>query len=166
MICPYCGKENVSVFSDSVFHNHGFHCEDCDKDFGVNDGSNLLSLEQDLKACYFKKIEKDDHKIVEIQKKEDGIILYPTRFKEQKSFAYKKVNIENLFSTFKKVIFENFFILDWPNSEVIDESKDYYQVILEFNHHETITIQNNDFPPYLAGLDKLFLPFFVESNIW
>lgn len=166
MICPYCGKEKVSVFSDSVFHTRGFHCEDCDKDFGVNDGKTIQSLEQDLKACCFKKNEKDDHKTVEIRKTDEGIILYPTRFKEQKSFSYKKVNIEGLFDTFKKVIFENFFILDWPSIQEVDRTKDYYQIVLEFYNHDTIIIQNNQFPPYLAGFDKLFLPFFIEANIW
>ena len=166
MICPFCGKENVSSFADTVFHTTGFCCEDCHKDFGVNDGKTLAELENELIYCYFVKKDGEDCKTIEIIKEKEETLLTPTRFHEQKLIAYKKVNIDSLFKTFKKVIFENFFILDWESKEKVDTSKNYYQIILKFENHPMITIQNEKFPPYMNGFDQLFLPFFIEANIW
>ena len=34
VVCPRCGKDDTSFFSDTVFETNGIYCENCKKDFG------------------------------------------------------------------------------------------------------------------------------------
>lgn len=166
MNCPNCGSEQVFSYQDEEKNLKGFYCDDCKHTFGLDDGKRFKELEDALIYCSFKKKEGDDYKLVTISQVDDDIILAPTRFLNKKPIAYKKVNVKDFYSMFKKVIFENFFILDWNNEKTIDEEKDYYQIVLKFADREDIIIQGNKFPPYIAEFDKLFLPFFKKGNIW
>ena len=46
--CPYCGNSEATPFSDSVYKNHGFECDSCHKDFGVDDRTTFIYHENNV----------------------------------------------------------------------------------------------------------------------
>ena len=79
VICPHCGKENTVPFSDSVYHTHGYECEDCKKDFGVDDGKKLKEKEDNLVSFSYEKKHKDgEENRVLIEEKDGKILLEPS----------------------------------------------------------------------------------------
>ena len=62
VICPKCGKENTVPFSDIKLNQHGFECQDCHKDFGVDDGKTLKEWEDSLVDFFYERVYKDKSK--------------------------------------------------------------------------------------------------------
>ena len=76
--CPYCGNSEATPFSDSVYKNHGFECDSCHKDFGVDDGKTFVEHENNLGEFYFRYTEKDGSSLsVDIKKEAGKVYLYP-----------------------------------------------------------------------------------------
>ena len=169
IICPKCGKENTIPFSDSEFHTHGFECEDCHKDFGVDDGKMISTYIQDIKEFHYERIYKDQIKKELTIKFDEHIttltptITYPNKMKqpiEDQDLTPMKDALLDLF-------FNKCFILDWnrTNLGLLTGKDESFSITIKFHQKDTITISGtNRFPPYLIVLDQLFEDFFKLEN--
>lgn len=167
VICPKCGKENTVPFSDSVFKQTGFECEDCKSDFGVDDGIILHNHIQLLNYFYFTHtlktgvtenitIQKEDNKVVLKLEKVENKILQP----------YESVDFTNDFENFKSLLFEKLFILDWNKTNIglkVD-SDESFKIILKYEkeYEDYIISGINKLPPYFKILDMIFSTLFTE----
>lgn len=165
VICPKCGNDDVSPFSDIEFHTHGFECHTCKEDFGVDDGKTIKEFEDDLISLQYQKIDKDQTKkrlIIEEENSEYFIkpsIIYPNKLLQ----PIEPQNIDELWETLKTILFEKLFVLDWNNnlSGLMLGKDESFSLILTFKTKGTLTYTGtNKFPPYLTVLEQLFAPFF------
>ena len=168
-ICPRCGKDNTLPFSDSAFHTHGFECEDCKKDFGVDDGETFKQYEKLLTEFSYKRKDLNgDTKQVVIQKEKETIYLIPSILYANKMLQpFEKVDISSFWPALKKLFFEQIYILDWEeNSQGL--GKEEYEIHMKFflAMRKDISLKGKGkLPPYLIVLDQLFASFFqMEEN--
>lgn len=166
IICPRCGKDNTIPFSDIKDHTHGYECQDCKKDFGVDDGKKLKEWEDELTAFSYERTFKDGSK-KKLVIKDDGngkillspSIIYPDKMMQPIQPQDITANYPNL----KELFFEKIFILDWNRIGVglllgKDES---YEIRMKFKTKPELSFSGtNSFPPYLKVLNQLFEPFF------
>lgn len=162
-ICPICGKEDTLTFMDTLTHEHGFHCESCHHDFGVDDGEKLIKHEKNLSSFRYESKEDGEEKRVDISSKGNSTTLVLT-LKKKDSLSYLKtdpIDFSSDFESFKKFLFESLFFLDW-----IESNKDMTK-----EHKKEVTIEciyklgllppikkeyAESFPPYLVALERLF----------
>lgn len=165
-VCPKCGSENVTPFSDSVYKTHGFECENCHHDFGVDDGKMLDEKISSLISIYYERKGKDGvSKRIEIKEENKKVtvtpsILYPNKYLQPITPQELPVDV---FTQFKSILVKNIFILDWneENNGLLTLPDETFKVILTFNNNETKTIKGvNKFPPYLVVLDQIVSSFY------
>jgi hypothetical protein len=165
VICPRCGKDNTIPFSDSVYHTHGFECQDCKKDFGVDDGTKLKEWEQELLSLEYEREDKDHtKKIIEITIAEDKVtltpsIIYPDKMKQ----PIESQDITPMKDNLLQLIFEKLYVLDWNRINVgfVTGKDETFELRLNFKTKPEISYSGtNRFPPYLKVLDQLFSSFF------
>ena len=169
VICPRCGKENTVPFSDSVYHTHGFECEDCKKDFGVDDGKKLKEKEDNLLSfSYERKHSNGEENRVLIEEKDGKVLLEPSVLHANKMLEpIEPQDISDMWPKLKTLIFEQLYILDWDKTLVgfITPNEESYRLVLTFKDKEEITYTGeNKFPPYLKALDHLFGYFFETGD--
>ena len=167
--CPYCGNSEATPFSDSVYKNHGFECDSCHKDFGVDDGKTFLEHENNLGEFYFRYTEKDGSSLsVDIKKEADKVYLYPSRILADKRLQpYEKIEFTEQFEGFKKLIFEQFFILDWPkvSTGFVTGKDESFEIRMKYNlslFPEDKIIGTNAFPKLFPVLKNIFSSLFKE----
>ena len=166
-ICPKCGKENTSLFSDTVDKTHGYHCDDCNIDFGVDDGKKINNYESLLSEFYYKKIDKDStvHE-VSIKKIGSSSELVLTLIKDNVKTVSNTIDFSSYFESFKKLLFENLFILDWQDSTngiILENNNESYELEIKFRLGLLPTIKKdgiNSFPPYEIALERILLSLF------
>lgn len=170
IICPRCGKDNTIPFSDIKDHTHGFECQDCKKDFGVDDGTILKSWEDELICFEYERTQKDQtKKKLIIEEKEGKIFLTPSIIYPNKMMQpIEPVDITDMYSQLKNLIFEKLYILDWNriNVGLLLGNDEEFEIKMKFKNKPTITYSGtNQFPPYLKVLDQLFSGFFeIQEN--
>ncbi len=167
VICPRCGKENTTPFSDTVFHTHGYECADCKKDFGVDDGKTFSEWEKELNYFEYERVHKDKTKkklVIAMDEKTGHVMLSPTIvYPNRMMQPIEPQDITESFDVLKQLIFEKLFILDWDRISVglllgQDES---YSIRMKFTSKPEISYSGtNRFPPYLKVLEQLFSSFF------
>lgn len=170
IICPHCGKENTSAFSDTVYHTHGYFCEDCHKDFAVDDGKTLLDHEKNLTDFFYQHTDKEGVTYgIYIQKVGDRVTMAPSLVQNKMMTPYEKLDITPMWEELKRVLFEKMFILDWDReltgflTGTNDES---YKIEMKYalSLYPDATYQGtNKFPPYFKALQQLFSGFFVSE---
>lgn len=169
VICPHCGKENTVPFSDSVYKTHGFECQDCHKDFGVDDGKTLKAKEKDLSAFYYEHKDKEGEcKRIKIEEKDGKVLLEPSILhKNHMLEPIETQDITDMWEKLKVLLFEQLYILDWDRSLTgfVTGRDETYKLILTFKAEDPITYTGvNRFPPYLKALDNLFSYFFETEE--
>lgn len=163
--CPRCGKEDTIPFSDTVLKTHGFECQTCHKDFGVDDGHTFSQYEEELLLLEYERIGKDKtKKSITIEFLDDKTWITPQIVYSNKMLQpIEKQEITPMAESFKKLLFEQLYILDWNriNLGLITGSDESFTLKLKFKHKDSITFSGtNRFPPYLVVLDQLFEGFF------
>ncbi len=167
-ICPKCGKENTSSFVDTKDNTHGFHCDDCNLDFGVDDGKKLKKYEDLLVEFFYRKKEKDNTiKEVLIKKTNDSKFdLILTVIKNNQKTVSEPIDFSSYIDQFKKLLFENLFILDWNNSTSKTSTTgefESYELDIKFKLGLLPPIKKdgiNDFPPYEIALESILFSLF------
>lgn len=162
-ICPICGKEDTLTFMDTVTKEHGFHCEDCHHDFGVDDGSKLSKYEKNLSSFHYESKEKGTVKIVDIVSKGNEATFVLT-LKKPDALSYLKtdpMDFSSDYESFKKFLFENLFFLDWIESNKDSTKEHEKEVTIECIYKLGLLppIKKEyalSFPPYLVALERLF----------
>lgn len=167
-ICPKCGKENTSSFVDTKDQTHGFHCDDCNQDFGVDDGKKIKKYEDLFSEFFFRKKEKDNSiKGVLIKKNsDDKFDLVLTTIKNNQKTVSEPIDFTSFIEQFKKLLFENLFILDWNNSisKISSDDKfESFELEIRFKLGLIPPIKKdgiNDFPPYEIALERILFSLF------
>lgn len=165
VICPKCGKENTVPFSDIKLNQHGFECQDCHKDFGVDDGKTLKEWEDSLVDFFYERVYKDkSKKRISIQVKEDKVLLCPSIVYPNKMMQpIEAQDITMMWPALKELFFEKIFILDWNriNVGLVTGADESFDIKMKFTSKPDMTFSGtNRFPPYLKVLDQLFESFF------
>lgn len=165
VVCPRCGKDNTIPFSDIKDHTHGFECQDCKKDFGVDDGKKLHEWEDSLYYFEYERTLKDQtKKKIIIEEKEGKAILTPSILYPNKMLQpIESQDMTAMFPQLKELFFEKIYILDWNriNVGLILGQDESFDLKLKFKNKPDITYSGtNKFPPYLKVLDQLFSSFF------
>lgn len=168
--CPYCGNGEATPFSDSVFHTHGYECDSCHKDFGVDDGKKLKDHEEKLSSFYFRYTDKEGESIqIKIEKEGDKITLAPSKInKEHLLQPYEKIDFTAQWEGFKKLIFEQLFLLDWPkvSTGFMTGKDESFEIRMDYESNafeEDKYIGTASFPKLFPALKNLFACLFVEE---
>ena len=165
VICPKCGKENTAMFSDSVYKTHGYECQDCHKDFGVDDGHSIAEYIDELTVLDYERISKDKtKKSIKIELLADKVIMTPAILYPNKMIQpIEKQDITPMGDALKDLLFNKIFILDWNriNIGLMTGNDESFSIKLTFKTKDPILLSGtNRFPPYLKVLDQLFEGFF------
>lgn len=167
IICPHCGKDHTTPFSDSVFHTTGYECEDCKKDFGVDDGKTLKEYEDSLISFEYERTLKDQTKkkiVVSRNEKTNKVTISPSIVYPNKMMQpVEAMDLTSSFEMLKNIIFEKIYILDWDRNltGLLLGKDESYSIVMKFTSKDEIRlIGTNKFPPYLVVLDQLFSSFF------
>lgn len=168
VICPRCGKDNISYFHDTVFKTIGAHCESCNHDFNVDseDGSLLNNCISTFSSFYYLN-KKDEANYKEVCFNSDGIITLIEN-KEKKEIFDTTLNIKDYLDTLLLVLFKKVYILDFPASNIKKEEKlDYIKIELNFKDNKKVSYHYFKLePPYLHVIDELFKPLFMKEQLW
>lgn len=162
VICPRCHGEKTSVFSDSVYKTHGYFCEDCKKDFGVDDGKTFKNYEEKMTEFYYRHTFKDQStKEITFKKSEKGIQLSASITKDKILSVSDPVAIDDgLYNSLALFAFEKAFLLDWENSMTafITKDSEFYTIEVKFSDPELKPIKKEGYkmPVYLMAFDNLF----------
>lgn len=167
-ICPKCGKENTSTFVDTKDQTHGYHCDDCNEDFGVDDGKKLKRYEDLFTEFFFKKKDKDNSvKEVLIKKNSDSdCSLILTVIKNNQKIVSEPIDFSSFIEQFKKLLFENLFVLDWIDSTSKKDTNgitESFELEIRFKLGLLPPIKKdgiNDFPPYEIALERILFSLF------
>lgn len=169
IICPICGKENTQVFSDSVYHTHGYYCEDCKKDFGVDDGKNIQDHEEKLDD-FFYQYQKDEITYrIAIKRIGDKVTLTPSLIENKMLTPFEEMDFTSIYEEFKKVLFEKMYILDWPKNLtgfVTGTNDESYKIQMKYSfsaYEDDCYTGTNQFPPYFKVLRDMFQKFFITE---
>lgn len=157
-VCPRCGKDDTSFFSDTVFETNGIYCENCKKDFGV-----ITKNEKRKNLTSFLYIKKEDGVEKEITfdsrwkkihvsiKKDDDFLLkeeYPLELQD--------------FISLSDIILYKCYLLDFPTEENVE---DYNIYILSTVDNDQYSFKYRDITPiYCRVLDEIFYPFFNRKG--
>ncbi len=167
--CPYCGNSESTPFSDSVFKTHGYQCDNCHKDFGVDDGKTMTDHEKNLTEFYFRYTDKDQSSLqIDIKKEGDQIYLYPSKILSDKRLQpYEKIDFSAQFEGFKKLIYEQLFLLDWPKTSTgfVTGKDESFEIRLKYDlsiYPEDKFIGTNAFPKLFPVLKNIFFTLFEE----
>lgn len=167
--CPHCGNGESTPFSDSVYKTHGYQCDSCHKDFGVDDGKTLSEHENNLTEFYFRYTEKDGSSLqVSIKKEGENVYLYPSKILTDKRLQpYEKIDFTSQFEGFKKLVFEQLFLLDWPKTSTgfVTGKDESFEIRLKYNlslYPEDIYRGTNAFPKLFPVLKNIFSTLFEE----
>ncbi len=167
VICPRCGKENTIPFSDSVYHTHGYECEDCKKDFAVDDGKKIKEWENDLLSFEYERVYKNQTKkriLIQVDEKENKVMLTPSIvYPDKKLQPIESQDLTAFYPSLKVLLFEKLFILDWNriNVGLILGQDESFSIKMKFRTKPEITFSGtNRFPPYFKVLEDLFAFFF------
>jgi DNA-directed RNA polymerase subunit RPC12/RpoP len=169
-ICPRCGKENTSMFSDSVYKTHGFFCEDCKKDFFVDDGKTIAEHEKHLTDFFYQHTNKDGVTYrIYIQQVGNKVTLAPSMIKNKMMIPYEKMDITPMWDELKRVLFEKMFILDWDKQLtgfLTGKNDESYKIEMKYSlavYPDVSYEGRNKFPPYFKVLEQLFANFFATE---
>lgn len=167
--CPHCGNSESTPFSDSVYKTHGYQCDSCHKDFGVDDGKTLSEHEHNLMEFYFRYTEKDGSSMqISIKKEGENVYLYPSKILTDKRLQpYEKIDFTNQFDGFKQLVFEQLFLLDWPKTSTgfVTGKDESFEIRLNYNlsiYPEDIYKGTNAFPKLFPVLKNIFSTLFEE----
>lgn len=167
--CPYCGNSESTPFSDSVYKTHGYQCDSCHKDFGVDDGKTLLLHETNLTEFFYSYTDKDGVTLrIEIKKEGDQFYLYPSKILSDKRLQpYEKIDFTTQFEGFKALLFEQLFILDWPkiSTGFVTGKDESFEICLKYDHSfypEDKFTGTNAFPKLFPVLKNIFTTLFEE----
>ncbi len=168
--CPYCGNGEATPFSDSVFHTHGYECDSCHKDFGVDDGKTIIEHENGLQEFFFRHTEKDGSSIqVSIKKEGNQVSLYPSKITEDHRLQpYEKIDFTAQYDGFLKLIFEQLFLLDWPkvSTGFVTGKDESFEIRLTYQvgtFEEDRYLGTAAFPKLYPALKNLFACLFLEE---
>ncbi len=172
MICPKCGSDKTTSFVDVKENTHGFQCENCHQDFGVDDGKKLHQYEDYLSQLYFRKTEKDGliREVLVEKISKDDIKLYLTLTQNKVQTKAEPIDFAPYFDSFAQLLFEKLFVLDWNENEngiLLEEGNSSYELEIRFRMGLLPTIKKtgtNKFPPYEIGLENLFASLFEEME--
>ncbi|MFA6625066.1 MAG: hypothetical protein WCS80_04825 [Bacilli bacterium] len=166
-ICPICGKDDTETFFDRKLHQQGYHCLSCNRDFGVDDGKKIKQYEDELNDFVYERVEKDSTiKRIYIKKILDKVTLKPELIKNKVLQPYQEADISDLWPTLKKFLFEQIYILDWPDTLtgfLTGKNDESYEIDMKFQLALINPIVKKGealLPPYLKALDTLFSSFF------
>lgn len=167
--CPRCGKNNTSLFSDSVLKSTGFFCEDCKKDFGVNTEGELQLKEENLLEFYYKRVTSDGITYrIHIQDYDGKVLMTPSIVKDKMLTPFESVDFSDMWEQFKSLLFEKIFLLDWnPSLTGFGDGVDSYEVELKYKdkkYPDVLFTGTNLFPPYLIVLDQMFMEIFESKE--
>jgi hypothetical protein len=169
VVCPMCGSEDTMPFADVVLNSHGYHCQHCDKDFGVDKDNIISKNEEYLEEFSYEKRLKDSIRIVKIHKySPQDIKLSLSVIKNKMLQPYEDIDFKDMFEPFVRMLFEKAFILDWPDniSEKEEEFNFSYKIELNYSFNrckKVIKTGLNKEAIYLKVLDSLFDFFFQEQ---
>ena len=172
MICPKCGKDKTTSFVDVKDNTHGYHCEECRQDFGVDDGRTLSRYEDYFSELFFRKEEKD-HTIREVSIKKlakDDVKLYLTIVKARVRTDCEPIDFSPFLDEFGKLLFEKLFVLDWKDDSegiVLEDGNESFSLEIRFRMGLLPTILkkgNNMFPPYEVALENIFESLFEQME--
>lgn len=169
IICPRCGKENTIPFSDTKLKTTGFYCEDCKKDFFVDDGTIIKKHEEMLTDFKYQHTDKEGITYqVYIQKVGDKVTLSPSFIKDKMLTPYEAIDFSKDWEGFTKLLFEKIYLLDWNHNEtgLITGKDESYQITLKYSlaaYPDDVFKGTDKFPPYLTVLNQIFSCFFVTE---
>ena len=117
VICPRCGKDHTSSFVDTKLGTHGYYCEDCRKDFGVDDGKSLKALEEDVASLVYVRHFPDGttEKMTLLVEEGKKATLYLERAQGKERDVFDPIDFEEFRPGFLSLLFEKCFLLDWPD---------------------------------------------------
>ena len=172
MICPKCGSDKTTAFVDVKDNSHGFSCEECHQDFGMDDGKKLARYEDFFSQLYFRKTEKDGTiREVQIEKiDKTDVKLFLTLTEKGVKTSAEPIDFSPYFDSFVKLLFEKLFILDWNDNEngiLLEKDNASYELEIRFRMGLLPTLKKvgtNKFPPYEIGLENLFSSLFDEME--
>lgn len=164
VICPRCKSEDTIPFSDSIYKTHGYQCNCCKEDFGVDDGTTLKGFENAVEEIHITHIYADSTSYtIDIYRSENGCFLTPSRIDDKRmKIPYQSIDFSNSIDGFIKLLFEQLFILDWKSEE--DTEGDRIVIDIKYNSNVgDITIkQGKDRSPYFQVLEMMFTSLFEE----
>jgi hypothetical protein len=168
--CPRCGKDNTEGFFDKTLKTQGYHCDDCNLDFGVDDGKIFADHEKLLNDFSYQRTGKDGTiRQIYIHQVLDKITLAPSLVKKGILTPFETLDITEEWEDLKHLFFEKLFLLDWPDSLagiITGKEDESYEIRMKFSMNLIPEIRKtgtDQFPPYLKVLDQLFAPFFEEE---
>lgn len=170
VICPHCGKDNTVPFSDSVYKTTGFECQDCHKDFGVDDGKQIADRIRLTNEFIFSHTDKEQNTYkVQILKINDKATLKMSKvFKNKMVQPYTPIDFTKEFPGFIEMLYRQLFILDWPKDNIgfITQDSESFEIDLRYTLHayDDVKITGiNQFPVYFKVLDTIFSSLFLEE---
>lgn len=165
IICPKCGKSNVSSFYDTVFKTQGYYCQDCNLDFAVNDENHSLEKKLNkIKSIYFLfQDNKENFKEVIIENNQNKILIINEK-KNNKLLKHDIININDEYTKLIDVIFKQFFLLDFPIYKTYDNKINYTSIIINFIDEKKVFNYNQNKPYYVDLIKTIFLSFFEVAN--
>ena len=105
---------------------------------------------------------------VDIKKEADKVYLYPSIILADKRLQpYEKIEFTEQFEGFKKLIFEQLFILDWPkvSTGFVTGKDESFEIRMKYNlslFPEDKIIGTNAFPKLFPVLKNIFSSLFEE----
>lgn len=160
IICPKCGKDDVTFFSDSVFKTVGIHCVSCNCDFAVDlQDKSLIKHYIDSFTSFSLLNMKDKENYESYLLKENKLYIFV--LKENKVITDLQIILHDEYDAFISLLFYKLYILDFPDSNsVSDQDNDFIKIKLVFNNMDNIVYRYHDYKPvYLPVLEKILSPF-------
>ncbi|MFA6586494.1 MAG: hypothetical protein WCR16_04255 [Bacilli bacterium] len=158
-LCPKCGKDNTSTFVDTKLKTHGFFCEDCKKDFGVDDGTALKKKEEDLLSFTYDRSHDGEKKTFRLVRDAGKATLTIETEKDKKRDVYEPIDFTPYVDSFLSLLFEKLFVLDWPettNGFLVGKDPDTCTLTLLFK--DKSSVRKSGFvrlPVYSKALDEI-----------
>lgn len=165
IICPKCGKTNVSSFYDTVFKTQGYYCQDCKLDFAVDDENHSLDkkIEKIKSFSFLFKDNDENFKEIIIENNKDKILII-NETKDNQPIKHDIININDEYTKLIEVIYKQFFLLDFPVYKNYDNKINYTSIIINFID-EKVEFNYNENKPYYVDLIKaIFSSFFEVVN--
>lgn len=164
VICPKCGKDDITFFSDTIFKTTGIHCNSCNCDFAVDlqDKSLIKHYIDNLISVHLVNIDdKDNYKTFLFKENK----LFILEVKNGKQITDLLVDLQDNYNVFINLLFYKLYILDFPDSNTTSDNDDHFiKLELSFNDINNILYRYHNYKPvYFIVLDELLSPF-LEKN--
>lgn len=166
IICPKCGKEDISYFHDTVYKTIGMHCESCNSDFNVDSEDHTLLnsyISSFISFSYLNRTDLNNYTLFTLTN--NHIIKVEKVIGGMKT--YKEFNLEEkLYNSLLDFLIKKIYILDFPFSNIDkEEESDYINIKIEFENKPIIDYKYFKFnPPYIKVMNTLFETLLVEDK--